>query len=345
MTDRPLRYSVFSVQDHYPARAAERDLGTFYRQSLDQCALAERLGYDTFFVAEHHFHEYGAIPNPAVFLSAAAMRTHRIRLGTAISALPFRHPMTVAEDYTMLDLLSGGRVVLGVGSGYLAHEFAGFGIDGAEKRERFDEALAALKPALRNERVSAAGRYVKLTDVAINVPSTQLSGPPVYVAVLRKEAAYHVGRQGHRLMSVPYASVEQFDDVAFLIGEFRRGVADSGGAPDDDDHVFAFHCHVAPSDEEARRNAAAAFDLYVATRLYAKRQTYDDILTSGLGLFGSVETVAAKLERLHGWGVRHVMLLQNFGLMAAPLVEGSMTMVAERVMPRLVELVARQRAA
>jgi alkanesulfonate monooxygenase SsuD/methylene tetrahydromethanopterin reductase-like flavin-dependent oxidoreductase (luciferase family) len=345
MTDRPLRYSIFSVQDHYPQRVAERDLATFYRQSLDQCVLAEQLGYDTFFVAEHHFHEYGAFPNPAVFLSAAATRTSRIRLGTAISALPFRHPMTVAEDYTMLDVLSGGRVVLGVGSGYLTHEFAGFGIDGAEKRERFDEALAALRPALRGERVTFEGKHVRLKDLAINVPPVQPGGPPIYVAVLRREAAYHVGRQGNRLMSVPYASVDRFEDVEALIGEFRRGGAEAGRAADDDDHVFAFHCHAAESDAAARRNAAEAFDLYVATRLYAKRQTYDDILASGLGLFGSVDTVAEKLARLHGWGIRHVMLLQNFGLLPAAAVEASMTTIAERVMPRLGELLAKRRAA
>jgi len=340
-----MRISIFSVQDHYPARAAERGLDDFYRQSLDQCVLVERLGYDTFFVAEHHFHEYGAFPNPAVFLAAAAMRTTLIRLGTAIATLPFRNPLTVAEDYAMLDLISGGRVVLGVGSGYLAHEFAGFGIDGAEKRARFDEALSVLRQALAGQRINFAGQHIRADDVAINVPPVRPGGPPLYVAVLRKEAAYHVGRQSNRLMSVPYASVERFDDVEHLMAEFRRGREEVGAEASDDDHVLAFHCHVADTDEAARDHAAAAFDLYVATRLYAKRQTYDDILASGLGLFGSVETVAEKLARLHAWGVRHVMLLQNFGMMPHERVAASMTLAAERVMPRLAELIAERRAA
>src|ERR671939_1828162 len=134
-----MRMSIFSVQDHYPGR--ERTLAELYRQVITQAELAEALGYDTFFVAEHHFHEYGAVPNPAVMLAAMAQRTARIRLGSAISILTFHHPLTVAESYAMVDLLSGGRLVMGVGSGYLKHEFAGYRVDPAEKRERFDEHL------------------------------------------------------------------------------------------------------------------------------------------------------------------------------------------------------------
>src|SRR5690349_7440127 len=81
--------------------------------------------------------EYGAVPDPSVFLASLAQRTRRLRLGTSISVLTFRNPLTVAETYTMVDILSGGRLILGVGSGYLKHEFEGFRINPAEKRERF----------------------------------------------------------------------------------------------------------------------------------------------------------------------------------------------------------------
>ena len=80
---------------------------------LEQARQAERLGYDTFWVAEHHFHEYGAVPNPAVFL-AALSQTRRLRLGTAISILTFHNPLTVAENYALVDQLSQGRLSLGV---------------------------------------------------------------------------------------------------------------------------------------------------------------------------------------------------------------------------------------
>ena len=141
-----MKMSIFSVQDHYPS--APRSLGQLYGQVLDQARQAERLGYDTFWVAEHHFHEYGAVPNPAVFLAALSQQTRRLRLGTAISILTFHNPLTVAENYALVDQLSQGRLSLGVGSGYLKHEFEGYDVDPAIKRERFDENLMLVERLL-----------------------------------------------------------------------------------------------------------------------------------------------------------------------------------------------------
>jgi alkanesulfonate monooxygenase SsuD/methylene tetrahydromethanopterin reductase-like flavin-dependent oxidoreductase (luciferase family) len=337
-----MRLSIFSVQDHYPSRP--RTLPQLYEQVIAQAVLAESLGYDTFFVAEHHFHEYGAVPNPAVMLSTLAQRTNRLRLGSAISILTFHHPLTVAESYAMVDVLSGGRLVLGVGSGYLKHEFAGYSIDPAEKRERFDENIAILKRALSGERVTFKGKFNTIDAVQINVLPVQ-QPIPIYVAILNRLGAYHVGRQGNAIMCVPYASVDHFDEIGPMVAEFRKGRAEAGLVPSDDDATFAFHTHVADSDEACRRETAAAFDLYVATRLYAKKQVYDDILRSDLALFGSVETVAAKMVRLYDMGIRHVLTLQNFGLMPPELVHNSMRLMANEVMPRARSAIAKREAA
>jgi alkanesulfonate monooxygenase SsuD/methylene tetrahydromethanopterin reductase-like flavin-dependent oxidoreductase (luciferase family) len=322
-----LRLSLFSVLDHYPDRA--RSVATLYEEVLAQAELADRLGYEAFFVAEHHFHAYGVAPSPPVLLGAMAMRTRRIRLGPAIAVLPFHHPLAVAESYAMLDVLSHGRVVLGVGSGYLKHELEGYGIDPAEKRERFDEALGILRRALAGETLRHSGRFHQLDGVSIAVRPLQAQ-LPIYVAVLNRAAAFHVGRQGHRMMSVPYASIERFDEVGALAAEFARGAAEGAGAAD---ALFAFHTHVAASDAACRRVAADPFDLYVATRLYARRQTYADIERSGLALFGGVQTVADKLAALHRMGVRHVLALMNFGLMPAPEVEAAMHRLIGEALP------------
>ena len=334
-----MRLSIFSVADHYPTR--ERSLGQLYQQLIGHCQLADRLGFACFFVAEHHFHEYGGVPDPAVLLPVLAARTRRIRLGPAVAVLPFRDPIAVAESYAMVDLLAGGRLVLGVGSGYLKHEFEGFGIDPAEKRERFDESLTLILRLLAGERVSQVGRFHELHGVALNAVPRQ--PPPIYVAILRREAAYHVGRKGQRIMSIPYATLDRLAEVEGIVQEFHKGRADAGLEPDEDDAIFTFHCHVAHTDAAARAEAAAAFDLYVATRLYAKRQTYDDIIASGLALFGSVETVAAKLVQLHAFGLRHVALLPDFGLMPAHLVRRSLSLVAAEVLPRVQWMIARGR--
>ena len=154
-----MRLGLFSVVDHYPAEMG-RSTGDFYAELLEQAEAAEEGGFDSFWVAEHHFHEYGAVPRPPILLSAVAQRTRRIRLGSGVVVLPFDHPLRVAEDYAMVDVLSGGRLNLGVGSGYLKHEYAGFGVDPEDKRAHFDEALEVLLRAWTGERVSYTGAHV-----------------------------------------------------------------------------------------------------------------------------------------------------------------------------------------
>lgn len=317
-----MRTSIFTVNDHHPRLA--RTVAELYAQVMRQCELAERLGYDTFFCAEHHFHEYGVVPDPAVMLSALAQRTRRIRLGTAISILTFHDPRRIAETYAMLDMMSGGRLVFGVGSGYLAHEFAGFGLDPKEKRTIFNEKLAVVRRLLAGEAHDKA---------VLNVLPHEGRVPPIYVAVLAREAAFHVGAQGNNIFTVPYASCRDFDDIGAMLAEYRRGRQEAGLAAEEQDHVFTLHTHVAESDEQARRQCKAAYDLYVDTRLYAKKHVYEDIIATGLCLFGSVETVTDKVRRLHEMGIRHVATMHNFGALDPGLVERSMTLFAREVMP------------
>jgi alkanesulfonate monooxygenase SsuD/methylene tetrahydromethanopterin reductase-like flavin-dependent oxidoreductase (luciferase family) len=328
-----MRYSIFSVNDHHPS--LPRSVRQLYAEVMAQCELAEALGYDTFFCAEHHFHEYGVVPDPAVMLSALARTTRRIRLGTAISVLTFHDPRRIAESYAMVDMMSGGRLVLGVGSGYLAHEFVGYDRDPKEKRERFNENLEVVKRLLGGESFSYRGSFSKSDKVALNVLPHEGRVPPIYVAVLARDAAQHVGRQGNRIFTVPYASCADFADIGRMLEEYRSGRAEAGLPADDDDHVFTLWTHVSSSDEEARRDAKAAYDLYVETRLYARKHIYEDVLANGICLFGSVQTVLDKMRRLHAMGIRHVATMHNFGALDATRVERSMRLFAGEVMPVL----------
>ena len=306
-----------------------------YAQVMRQCELAESLGYDTFFCAEHHFHEYGVVPDPAVMLSALTQRTKRIRLGTAISILTFHDPRRIAETYSMLDMMSGGRLVFGVGSGYLAHEFVGYGKEPKEKRDRFNENLDIVKRLMAGETLSYKGQFSASDKVVLNVFPHEGRVPPIYVAVLAREAAYYVGKQKNRIFTVPYASCKDFADIGTMLAEYRKGLADAGLKADDDDHVFTLHTYVAKTDEEAKVQAKAAYDLYVDTRLYAKKHIYEDIIANGICLFGAVETVAEKICQLHAMGIRHVATMHNFGALEPALVEHSMTLFARQVMPRV----------
>ena len=112
-------------------------------------------------------------------------------------------------------------------------------------------------------------------------------------------------------MTVPYAACDTFEEIGPMMAEYFKGYEESGAPAGERATVTALHTYVAETDEQARAEAAAAFDLYVETRLYAKSQVYDDIINSGLALFGGVDTVVDKLVRLHEMGVKHVAFLVN----------------------------------
>ncbi|MSP02053.1 MAG: putative FMN-dependent luciferase-like monooxygenase [Acetobacteraceae bacterium] len=131
------------------APAAER-----YRLAAKQIAHAERFGYDAAWVAQHHFHEHeGGLPAPFVFLGHLAAQTSRIRLGTGIITLPLELPVRVAEDAIVLDLISNGRLELGVGNGGNPTAFAGFELDNEHRDDLFTRNLGRLRGALAGDQI------------------------------------------------------------------------------------------------------------------------------------------------------------------------------------------------
>src|ERR1700728_5400155 len=143
------------------ARTGPRRLGFFtrlldqatagerYRLAAEQIVHAERHGFDSAWVAQHHFDgDEGGLPAPFVFLAHVAARTCRIRLGTGIVTLPLEEPVRVAEDAEVFDLISNCRLELGVGSGGTPSSFAAFGLDSADRANVFDQHLATLRAAL-----------------------------------------------------------------------------------------------------------------------------------------------------------------------------------------------------
>ncbi len=326
-----MRFSIFSVTDHYPEEP--RTIRAFYAQLLDEIVLAEELGFSAFFLAEHHFHEYGIVPSPPVLLGAAAARTSRIGLGVAVSVLPFHHPLAVAEEYAMVDQLTGGRLVLGVGSGYLKHEFEGFGIGPWEKRFRFDEALEIMLKAWEGQPFSYHGLYHHVQHTRIAVTPLQRPHPPLWIAILRAEAAYHVGKQGRNLMLVPYATCDTKEDLQRVIAQHAQGYTEAGQETPPDVAV-ALHTYVSTSPTAARAEAEEALDRYVRTRLYARRRDYDELENAGLILFGDPEKITARIQEYAAMGMTHLLVLTNFGALAASRVRASLERFAREVMPR-----------
>lgn len=188
-------FSLFSVLECPEGRRA----ADVYREMLALFAYSEELGFRGAWVAEHHFSEYGTLGGPAVFLSALAARTSHLRVGSAISVLPFHDPIRVAEDYAAVDVISGGRLDFGVGRGYQPQEFKGFGLDMSQARARFLEALDVIDMAWRDGYVDHDGDFFHYRDLSVK-PAPVQDPIPTYVASVSPETFQLVRDSGHHIM-------------------------------------------------------------------------------------------------------------------------------------------------
>jgi alkanesulfonate monooxygenase SsuD/methylene tetrahydromethanopterin reductase-like flavin-dependent oxidoreductase (luciferase family) len=123
--------------------------GEFLSKTVDQFVSAEALGYESVWVNEHHFHSYGGLfPSLPTILGALSQRTTKVRLGTSVVVLPLHHPLKVAEEMAMVDLLSNGRIELGIGRGFVEHDYQVMGVDYSEAQDRPKESIKHRSPRL-----------------------------------------------------------------------------------------------------------------------------------------------------------------------------------------------------
>jgi probable F420-dependent oxidoreductase len=154
--------------------------GHFYREALEEVTRAEELGFDSVWMEEHHSVTNHYWPSPLTVLGGFATRTSRVLLGTDILVAPFYHPVRLAEDVTLLDIMSGGRFVLGIAIGYKPDEFALYGADLEKRGARFDEQLAVMNALWTQDRVSFKGRYYAVDGRLEPKPLTR-PHPPVWI--------------------------------------------------------------------------------------------------------------------------------------------------------------------
>jgi alkanesulfonate monooxygenase SsuD/methylene tetrahydromethanopterin reductase-like flavin-dependent oxidoreductase (luciferase family) len=182
----------------------ENPIGTsehaIVHEQLTLMRAAEDYGFDSVWPAEHHGSEYGYCASPALTLATLALETKRLRLGTGVVVLPLNHPLRVAEDYAMLDLMSNGRVDLGVGRGYQPTEFAGYGVDLTRTREMFDASIAIIRQAWTQETVTHHGVHYRFDGVPVRPKPLQRPHPPIWMACLSPETFELAGRYGFHLL-------------------------------------------------------------------------------------------------------------------------------------------------
>jgi alkanesulfonate monooxygenase SsuD/methylene tetrahydromethanopterin reductase-like flavin-dependent oxidoreductase (luciferase family) len=180
--------------------------------------LAEPLGYDGVFVVEHHFFDYAACPDNAQFLSWLAAKTATLRLGTGAFILPWNDPLRVAEKIVLLDHLSGGRAVLGLGRGLARKEYAGFGVDMAESRARFDEAARMILDACDTGWMEGDGPYYPRARTPIRPRPLRGFRDRLYAIGMSPESVEQAGRLGARLAvfsQMPWAMWKEVNLAAY----------------------------------------------------------------------------------------------------------------------------------
>ena len=189
---------------HYSYQSRTGHWVDAYHNSLEQIALAEKYGFDMVTTSEHHMVEdNGYFPSNMVTCAGIATRTEKMRIGTCVLLLPFYHPLAVAEDAAVLDIMSRGRFVLGVGLGYRQEEFAAFNVPFEQRAARFEEALGLVRRLMTERGVTHTGPYFPMEDVTLMPRPVQNPCPPIWVAAKLPAAIRRAARMGNAWLADP----------------------------------------------------------------------------------------------------------------------------------------------
>ena len=280
---------------------------------------AEDLGYHSTFCVEHHFTGWGQISATLNLLTWLAARTRTLRVGTAVMVLPWHNPVLLAEQAATLDLLSGGRLDLGIGKGYRYNEFKGFGVPMEEAEARFDEALdVMLKAWSSRERFSYRGRYWRFDDVIVEPPPAQRPHPALWMAAGSAASIRRVAERGSNLLLDQFALP---DVIGERIALFKAEVEAHGRTFDPMSVAVARDVYVATNEEDKKAALTRATNVRRRTVEVSRAPDHSrgshilayqhDESGNEAAVYGTPDEVAKKLEALRRAGATY--LLANFG--------------------------------
>ena len=328
-----MKFGMFVIGDNLPQ--ANKSLKSYYDEMLAQVQWAETLGYECFWFGEHHFDFLGVIPSPPTFMSVAAKCTEKIRLGVAVCLLPYRNPIFVAEEYAMVDVLSGGRLDFGVGRG-TPPELVGFGVK-EDNRDLLVEGLEVVKMAWREGRVSFNGKYHQINGVSLNVSPVQKPTPPLYFACL-SEGSYKVaGEKGYPILGIPFASCKTMAEVKEKVVFYKDTLARSGHNPEKFDVAQCFHSYVAETNHEAHKNAREPMSLYYNARIHVRPRNYDELYRDRMIMVGDPKHCIEQIEQIRETGTNYIIFMMNFAAQAQKKILRSMEIMAKEVIPKFAE--------
>ena len=307
-----------------------------YKRALDRIEIMDRTGYDAVWLAEHHFSGYSVCPSVHLMAMHIASRTKRLRIGTAVTLAAFYHPLRVAEEVALLDVLTCGRINWGAGRGFDPIEMSVFGVDPKESTARFREAVEIVLAAWTNERLTFEGEFHRYEDVEVLPKPFQRPHPPTWVAASSLGAIEWAASRGLSILMDPHSA---HAEIARKLGHYRSGLEESGHEFGRRDIPTARLVALAETDAEA---AAIAIRGAKWTAGYVPKQALtnfrsddrtptpvahymDDVI-----IHGSPERVLDTLRRLEEEIPLRYLLL-------SPLSEKTFELFTQRVLPHLLD--------
>ena len=350
-----MRFGTYYFLQAPPGRAAD----AIVADEVEQMVLSERLGFDSVWLTEHHYADYGISSAPSVLLATVAARTERVRLGMAVYVLPFHHPLRLAEETATLDILSRGRLVVGLGRGNRPQEFLGHGVNQDESRTRMEEGVEVLVKAWTEERVSFQGRHWQIDNIPVYPKPLTKPHPPLVFAVTSPQSLEWAGTHGFPIMSsgltTPLEALQRGRETYVAALRAARHpeatISDLLGR-----WIVSKHVYVAPTDAEARAEAEGPEKWYLdafarsirptglrgisdtirqqatASADRAASQRWEELVEDRL-FIGSPATLRRKVQELRDLGVGELLCWMNFGGLPPEKVRRSMELFSNEVMP------------
>lgn len=331
----------FGVFDHLDSDG--RPLDRLFESRLKLIALIEREGFAGYHLAEHHSTPLGMAASPSVFLAAAFARTTRLRLGPLVYVLPLYHPLRLYEEICMLDHLSGGRLLLGVGRGGALGEHQRYGIDPAVAQKMYHEAFSVLMRCFEQEVVDFEGAFYRYRDYVVQARPVQRPHPPIWYGAPNADA-------------VPWAAARAINVVSLgpapraraIAERYRQEWAALDRAADTLPNIgITRHIVVADTDQEARRIADDAYPRWRRAMDWIWRRSgtaftlaeiypedFASLMRIGHGVAGAPATVRDYVRDLqNSTGVNYLLCQAVFGDMREDDAARSLSLLAREVMP------------
>jgi luciferase family oxidoreductase group 1 len=337
-------FGTFLLMQSPSARSNEEIFG----RAVALAQHADNLGFDSVWCAEHHFSTYGYLSRPLMMATHLAAKTERIRVGSAVVVLPLHHPLIVAEEIATADLLSGGRLDVGLGRGYQTYEFQRLGISLDESRARFDEAVDILLLAFQGKPFSYSGKHYNFGETTVFPTPVQKPRPPIWVVGQSAESITATAKRGFNLVSggfgVPLEQLRKFRqgfDEMVTDPELKKTIRVSTQRP-----VYVTHdvSELPEVVEHARWNMRVTLSLrqglervdengHAQAVPFENEPTTQELLDRYF-VMGTPETCIAKLRELReAMGIDHFNANFWFGDLSQEKVHASMKLFAEEVMP------------